>query len=116
MLTVTQQKAAYAQARKDAGDNDTAWLDAVKASAIVEHYAAEGLTGKPPAGVIRGNADYRGQMRDLVTIGKAVKLGFVCDHCGTEIIARRPGVDTKALPAWIEVGCIGCGWIETLET
>jgi len=39
------------------------------------------------------------------------RLGVACDHCGTELINRTPGVLMTSNPPKINIGCIGCGWI-----
>lgn len=37
-------------------------------------------------------------------------LGIACDHCGTELVDRKPGAMTASMPPKRTIGCPGCGW------
>ncbi len=54
-------------------------------------------------------------LRNNVRSGKAKAIPVACDHCGTQLVNRHPGVQTASKPPKIRVGCPGCGWLGHLN-
>lgn len=72
---------------------------------------AEDIPIYTPLVPIRNHAaDDRVQIRNLLREGSVIPIELACDHCGTELVNRRPGWYASQKPMKISIGCPGCGW------
>jgi hypothetical protein len=64
----------------------------------------------PPVPARCHAADDRVTMRERLKEGGMIPIELACDHCGTELVNRRPGWYAASKPKKYSIGCPGCGW------
>ncbi len=81
---------------------------------LLHRIALDGPALYVPPDILTNRTNYeeaRQRLRDMLNSDSAEVLGVECDHCGTALVNRQPGVITASDPPLRYIGCPGCGWL-----